>query len=181
MDLVPLVIQKIKETVGKLIELGATRLIVPGGLPNGCAPAVLTQSVSSGADKSEYDKYGCLTSANKIADYHNTLLQQALTELRTTYPHAVILYADDYTSFFNLIKNADDFGFKKQNLLKACCGTEGAYNYNFFNICRDRGSGISFKVCSNPDRRLSWDGVHLTQKAEGIIHNLFPKLNELDL
>ncbi|KAF6138000.1 hypothetical protein GIB67_041873 [Kingdonia uniflora] len=152
MDLVPLVIQKIKETVGKLIELGATRLIIPGDFPNGCVPAVLTQSVSN-----------------------------ALTELRTTYPHAVVLYADYYTSFFNLIKNADHLGFEKQNLLKACCGTGGAYNFDLFNICGDRRSGIPFKVCSNPDRRVSWDGIHLTQKAyslmaEEIIRNLFPKL-----
>ncbi|KAF6137988.1 hypothetical protein GIB67_041861 [Kingdonia uniflora] len=177
-ELVPLVIQKIKEIVGKLIELGATRVIVPGILPNGCIPSFLTMNATN--DKSAYDKYGCLISANKISDYHNTLLQQALTELRTTYPHAVILYADYYTSFFNLIKNADKLGFEKVNVLKACCGTGGAYNFDFQRFCGTED--IPVQVCPDPNRRVSWDGIHLTQKAyslmaESLIRDLFPKLS----
>ncbi|GAY57458.1 hypothetical protein CUMW_179580 [Citrus unshiu] len=36
-------------------------------------------------------------------------------------------------------------------------------------------------VCENPDKRISWDGVHLTQKANKymamwLIHDIFPKL-----
>ncbi|KAF6137995.1 hypothetical protein GIB67_041868 [Kingdonia uniflora] len=178
-ELVPQVILKAKEIVGKLIEHGATRVIVPGNFPNGCTPTALTQSVNNGDDKSAYDEYGCLIAANKIADYHNVLLQQALAELRTTYPHAVILYADYYTSFFNLIKNADHLGFEKVNVLKACCGTGGAYNFDFLQFCGTEG--IPFKVCSNPNVRVSWDGIHLTQKAysliaKSLIRDLFPKL-----
>ncbi|KAF6137998.1 hypothetical protein GIB67_041871 [Kingdonia uniflora] len=178
-ELVPQVILKTKEIVGKLIEQGATRVIVPGIFPIGCTPSDLTQSINNGDDKSAYDEYGCLIAGNKIADYHNVLLQQALAELRATYLHAVILYADYYTSFFNLIKNADRLGFEKVNVLKACCGTGGAYNFDSLQFCGTEG--IPFNVCSNPNVRVSWDGIHLTQKAysliaKSLIRDLFPKL-----
>ncbi|KAF6137994.1 hypothetical protein GIB67_041867 [Kingdonia uniflora] len=177
MELVPLVIQKHKEIIGKLIDLGATRVVVPGDLPSGCSPSFLTSGVTN--DTSAYDEYGCLISGNKFSAYHSGLLQRALAELRTTYPHAVILYADLYTTFLNLIKNADNLGFGKENMLKACCGTGGAYNFDFPRLCGT--VGLPVHVCPNPDMRVSWDGIHLTQKAyslmaESLIRDLFPKL-----
>ena len=53
-------------------------------------------------------------------------------------------------------------GFEEAELLKACCGS-GANDYNF-DIGKQCGSKEA-SVCSNPNKRVSWDGVHLTEHA----------------
>lgn len=52
-------------------------------------------------------------------------------------------------------------GFDQGALLQACCGAGGAYNFNMNMMCGAAGTS----VCANPARRVSWDGIHLTQQA----------------
>jgi hypothetical protein len=56
-------------------------------------------------------------------------------------------------------------GFEEDSLMKACCGTGGGYNYVSNLMCGLPGT----TVCSNPDKHISWDGIHLTQAAYMVI------------
>ena len=56
-------------------------------------------------------------------------------------------------------------GFDTVSAQKACCGIGGDYA---FSIARMYGApGVP--VCSNPNKLISWDGVHLTQEAYKIM------------
>ena len=46
----------------RLIKLGAKHIVVPGNLPTGCIPIILTLYASP--NKADYDRYGCLTKYN---------------------------------------------------------------------------------------------------------------------
>lgn len=48
-----------------------------------------------------------------------------------------------------------------QQVLSACCGVGGRYNFGLGMMC---GTGQS-TVCRNPSVYLHWDGIHLTQES----------------
>jgi hypothetical protein len=76
----------------RLIELDAKRIVVPGNLPIGCTPIILTLYASH--SKSDYDKYGCLDKFNDLARYHNELLRQEVQALQDKYNLTKIAFAD---------------------------------------------------------------------------------------
>lgn len=88
--------------------MGAVQLIIPGNFPIGCLPIYLTALRSS--DPDAYDNRMCLKGLNAFATLHNLNLQEAIQELRESYPHVVIMYADYYNAFLNLLDNALDLG-----------------------------------------------------------------------
>lgn len=59
------------------------------------------------------------------------------------------------------------------SLQKACCGSGGDYNFNFGKMCGMPG----VPVCPDPEKFISWDGIHLTQKAYEIIAAWLVKIN----
>lgn len=83
-----------KRLAQRLIQNGARLIVVPGNLPNGCIPIMLTLHASP--DPSDYDHYGCLTKLNDLARYHNDFLRRQIRALRTKYPYTKIAYADYY-------------------------------------------------------------------------------------
>jgi lysophospholipase L1-like esterase len=75
--------------------------------------------------------------------------------------------------FFNLQWT----GFDTASLQKSCCGIGGDYDFSMIQKCGDLG----VPVCHNPNERISWDGIHLTQKAYQymaywLIYDILPKL-----
>lgn len=84
--LVPHVIETISIAIERLIiKHGATTLVVPGVIPSGCSPPILTMFAD--AQSSEYDpKTGCLKAHNELGIHHNTLLQDSLRKLRDRHP-----------------------------------------------------------------------------------------------
>ena len=69
-------------------------------------------------------------------------------------------------------------GFDPGSLVKACCGVGGEYNFDGARVCGSPG----VQACPDPDRLVSWDGIHLTQKAytliaRRIIHDILPHLH----
>lgn len=78
----------------RLIQQGARRIVLPGNVPMGCLPSILTLYPSPNA--SDYDGYGCLEKFNALARYHNELLRRSARELRVKYPRAAIAFADYY-------------------------------------------------------------------------------------
>ncbi|RWR97472.1 Lipase_GDSL domain-containing protein [Cinnamomum micranthum f. kanehirae] len=155
---VPRVVEAIAGATSRLIEQGALNLLVPGNLPIGCSTLYLTLFYTP--NKEEYDpRNGCLKALNGFSKYHNSLLKAALKKLRQKYPHAKIIYADYYGAAFKFFHSPSHFGFK--NVLSACCGGTGPYNFNGSSLCGGPGS----TVCSEPWTFANWDGIHLTEAA----------------
>ncbi|KAL6659854.1 hypothetical protein ACP70R_002683 [Stipagrostis hirtigluma subsp. patula] len=156
---VPQVVNAIIDVAKEVIELGATQIIIPGNFPIGCSPSYL--SLFSMSDSADHDERGCLKSYNAFARYHNEQLQAAIDSLRKVNTDVSIIYADYYGAFMHVLDHASTLGFDEGSLLEACCGAGGAYNFNMNEMCGAPGTS----TCANPARRMSWDGIHLTQQA----------------
>jgi hypothetical protein len=93
----------------KLIELGATDLLVPGVLPIGCFPVYLTLYNTS--NKADYNaRTGCLRRYNRLAFHHNRELKQQLDELQKKYPKTKIIYGDYFKAAMQFIVYPGKFG-----------------------------------------------------------------------
>uniref|UniRef100_A0A0D9UYF5 GDSL esterase/lipase n=1 Tax=Leersia perrieri TaxID=77586 RepID=A0A0D9UYF5_9ORYZ len=146
-------------SMSKLIGDGATTLVVPGMIPLGCSPPVLV--IFADSDASEYDaKTGCLKEPNEIVMLHNSLLLEAVEELREKHPYVTIIHTDLFRHISEMVLNPGKFGFRKDSL-SVCCGGPGRYHYNTGVICGDEGATI----CMDPSKSLFWDGVHLMEAA----------------
>ncbi|KAG0465520.1 hypothetical protein HPP92_019684 [Vanilla planifolia] len=157
---VPRVIQRIVDAIKKVIEAGGVHVVVPGNFPIGCMPSYL--SMAEDMDSSgEYDDLNCLKDLNEFAMLHNNQLQEAINGLKQEYPQAVILYADYYQAFLYLLHNASLLGFDESSSFDSCCGGGGKHNFDIHLICGLPGT----VVCTAPAKYISWDGIHLTQKA----------------
>uniref|UniRef100_J3KXT8 Esterase n=1 Tax=Oryza brachyantha TaxID=4533 RepID=J3KXT8_ORYBR len=143
----------------KLIGDGATTVVVPGMIPSGCSPPILV--VFADADAAEYDAAtGCLREPNEIATLHNSLLLDAVEELRDKYPDVAIVHTELFDHVSEMVRSPVKFGFRK-DILSVCCGGPGRYNYNTQVFCGDEGA----TTCKDPSKSLYWDGVHLTEAA----------------
>ncbi|XP_006656415.1 acetylajmalan esterase-like [Oryza brachyantha] len=158
--LIPGVVQTIVDATKEVLDMGANRVIIPGNFPIGCMPTYLTTKRSS--EPSDYDSMGCLRELNLFAGKHNARLQSAIAdELRPSYPAASIAYADYFNSFLALLASADSLGFDASSARKACCGAGGEYNYDWRRMCGAEGTA----ACAEPEKYVSWDGIHMTQAA----------------
>ncbi|XP_031102597.1 GDSL esterase/lipase At1g28610-like [Ipomoea triloba] len=159
---VPLVIDVITTAINDLIELGATTIMVPGILPDGCIGSVLTEFESD--NKEDYDPdTGCLTWVNELSEYHNQHLQQRLNTIQHHNPDVVIIYADFYNATMELYRHPEKYGFI--STLVVCCGEGGKYNLN-----KDVGCGdVQVKSCPEPWFYIDWDGNHMTDRANKIV------------
>jgi hypothetical protein len=88
--------------VQRLIQHGAKHIVVPGNLPNGCIPILLTLYASP--DSSDYDHYGCLRKLNELARYHDDLLWRGVLALQIKHPYTKIAYADYYRPVLSFLQ-----------------------------------------------------------------------------
>ncbi|KAK9120190.1 hypothetical protein Scep_018283 [Stephania cephalantha] len=174
--LTPLIAKTIAQGVQRLIDHGASRIIVSGSLPVGCLTSNLDFSRSNYSRA--YDEFGCLKSLNSFAANHNTQLQKALEGVRAKNPEVTLLYGDAFKSYQEILHNAERYGLTKNNTLNACCGAPWKeYNYDQFSLC----GIVNTTVCSEPEKYLNWDGTSLTQNGYNrvvnwILHQLTPFL-----
>ncbi|OEL29024.1 GDSL esterase/lipase [Dichanthelium oligosanthes] len=156
---VPTVVNAIADGVERLIQHGARRIVVPGILPTGCIPIMLTLYASP--DRSDYDMYGCLNKYNDLSRYHDDLLRSKVQALRNKHPYAKIAFADYYRPVLAFLHRPATFGFDGSSTLVACCGAGGEYNFNPIAACGFPGA----TACADPSRAVNWDGIHLTESA----------------
>lgn len=153
-------------------------MVLPGNIPTGCVPIVLTMYGST--NKQDYDHLGCLKEYNTIGITHNTLLREVVTQLQEKFPQARISYGDYYEPVIQLLqkneRRLNEFplnmetetecpGATSEAPLRVCCGGGGPYNYNLSLVCGQPGS----IACDNPFSSINWDGIHLTEAAYNYI------------
>ncbi|XP_058739052.1 GDSL esterase/lipase At5g45910-like [Vicia villosa] len=156
-EIVPSIVEAIINTTNMLIEEGAVELAVPGNFPLGCNAGVLT-SVNS-KKKEDYDEFWCLIAYNNLVEYFNEQLKNSLETLRHKYPEVKIIYFDYYNDAKRLYQNPKEYGFIRSDIVKVCCGGGGG------GPC----GTPSARVCSDPSKRINWDGPHLTEAAYKLI------------
>ncbi|KAJ3701186.1 hypothetical protein LUZ61_004891 [Rhynchospora tenuis] len=163
--MVPTVVDAIMSAVEKLINDGARHVLVPGNLPSGCIPIMLTIYQSS--NKDDYDpRTGCLKNLNSLSLYHNAVLRIAIEKMNKKYPEARVIYGDYYGPVIQYARTPELFGFTNGALM-VCCGGGGPYNYNASASCGLPGA----TQCTEPNSHVSWDGIHLTEAAYHYIAN----------
>uniref|UniRef100_A0A803MJB1 Uncharacterized protein n=1 Tax=Chenopodium quinoa TaxID=63459 RepID=A0A803MJB1_CHEQI len=154
------VIQAIISGVKEVINLGGTKVVIPGNFAIGCMPIYLSAFETN--DPNMYDELQCLKGLNGFATYQNVRLQEAIKDLQTQYPIVAIVYADYFNALKGLLQNVASNGFAKGEVQKTCCGIgDNKYNFNMTRMCGNNG----VPVCHDPSKLVSWDGVHMTQHA----------------
>ena len=165
--LVPLVVKSITGAAKELLDMGATRMVIPGNFPLGCVPSYL-EAVNE-TDRAAYDGNGFLVVLNLFAQMHNVLLLQGIRELRQLYPSTTIAYADYYAAHLAVMRSPARYGFAEP--FKTCCGSGGgAYNFEIFSTC---GSPEVPAACAHPARYVNWDGVHMTEAMYKVVAGMF--------
>ncbi|XP_045088905.1 GDSL esterase/lipase At1g28570-like [Aegilops tauschii subsp. strangulata] len=94
---------------------------------------------------------GCLWWLNNLILLHNHMLEARLEELRRDHPSVSITYVDSYDNVLGLITAPTQNGFDKETVLEAC--------YPLFT------AGQVAVPCPDPSRRVSFDGLHMTEAA----------------
>ncbi|PKI55226.1 hypothetical protein CRG98_024517 [Punica granatum] len=158
------VVKRITDATRTLIQEGAVEVVVAGLLPMGCCPASMTSLLTFANSDNDFEETRCLKAPNEIARYHNKQLQLSLQTLSKDFPLAKIIYADYFNAGMLLYKRPQDFEFCSETLT-ACCGGGGPFNVNVSSWCGSPGS----TVYPRPATFISWDGIHLTDAANGII------------
>ncbi|KAL2895788.1 hypothetical protein RDABS01_000786 [Bienertia sinuspersici] len=157
-----------------VIQHGATQVVIPGNFPIGCMPIYLANFETN--DISMYDKLHCLKELNEFAKFQNKILQQTIIQMQINHPKVTIIYGDYFSALKGLLQHAASLGFDKHETQKTCCGMgDNAYNFNMTQMCG--GNGVS--VCPHPHKRVSWDGVHMTQHAYKVMATWLLKYNIL--
>ncbi|KAF7020671.1 hypothetical protein CFC21_033738 [Triticum aestivum] len=82
-----------------------------------------------------------------------------LEKLRKLHPSVSIIYADYYGAATEIFVSPYQFGI--EDPLVACCGVEGPYGVSITTKC---GHG-EYKMCDNPQKYASWDGLHPTETS----------------
>ena len=154
----------------KLINDGATAIVVSGISPMGCAPGNLVMLASQNGADYEPDT-GCLKGLNDLSKAHNAQLSQALTALGGRYPGTRITYADLYAPVIAFAAAPARFGFDgADGALRDCCGGGGGkYNFNLSAACGMPGVA----ACANPSAYVNWDGVHMTEAMYKVVAGMF--------
>lgn len=161
---VPHVVGAIRSVITDVISAGAGTVVVPGMIPLGCEPQLLTLYRGS-VDAAGYDpESGCITRLNDLAQLHNRELRRMLAGLRRAHPGTAIVYADLYRAVTDIVVSPRAYGFRHMPL-DACCGGGGAYNYDDASFCGAAGTA----PCADPSEYVSWDGVHYTEAANRLI------------
>ena len=145
-----------------MLSRGARYIVVQGLPPAGCTP--LDLSLCAPRDR---DQSGCSASTNAIISAHNELLQRTLEEFRQQYTGVVISYADTWGAYHYILANYKKYNFEEP--FKACCGSDGVYNFDLHSLCGSIGSS----TCHDSSKYISWDGVHFTETMNAHIADLF--------
>ncbi|CAI9100665.1 OLC1v1037811C1 [Oldenlandia corymbosa var. corymbosa] len=124
----PEVVRNIAEAVRKVINFGATGIIVPENLTLGCLPVSLSFFYREEYNPRAYDSNQCMELFNNIAVRHNQLLKAAIEESKEEYSDVLIVYADYYNTYLSMLSNAQNLRFEDK--FSACCESVTVSNFD---------------------------------------------------
>ncbi|KNA25714.1 hypothetical protein SOVF_003350 [Spinacia oleracea] len=158
------ILDQIKTYIKSIYDLGARYFWIHNTGPLGCLPYVLN---GLSLNATQVDQTGCGISLNELAQYFNFGLKKVVVQLREDMPLAAVTYVDVYSIKYDLISQANKYGFIDP--LIACCGQGGKYNYDSHKGCgaryMDHGKEILVGSCKDPRVKINWDGAHYTDAA----------------
>ncbi|XP_037429911.1 sinapine esterase-like [Triticum dicoccoides] len=113
----PDIVATISMAIERLITKHAAQsLVVPGVIPSGCSPPILTK-FADGSPAAYDSKTGCLKAYNELGMHHNSLLQAELAKLQAKYRNVKIIYADYFGPVMDMVESPHKFGYDEQVLL----------------------------------------------------------------
>lgn len=165
----PQVADQIVWTIKVLYDEGGRTFLVSNLAPVGCYPAFLVQLPHSTSD---LDEYGCMESYNNAVSDYNSLLKVKLQQVRPLLPDASIIYVDTHSVKLELFRHPTRHGLLYGT--KSCCGFGGGdYNFNPQLYCGNskviNGTLLTATACPNPEKYVSWDGIHATEAANKLV------------
>ncbi|KAL5989250.1 hypothetical protein ACLOJK_010140 [Asimina triloba] len=168
-EYLPEVASQIGYTIEALYAEGGRAFLVFNMAPIGCYPAFLTQLPHTNTD---LDMYGCMFTYNNAVSNYNNMLKGMLDQTRARLSNAWLVYVDIYSLMLELFRNPTRHGLLYGT--KACCGYGGgAYNFNPQVYCGNNrvinGRRVTATACSDPDKYVSWDGIHATDAANKLV------------
>lgn len=140
-----------------LYSLNARRIALINVPPLGCLP--IERTLHFVEEKGE-----CVDEINRAASGFNEGLSPMMEQLKSALPELKIVTLDYNGLILDFIQNPSKFGFEMT--AKACCGT-GLIETGL--LCNQ----LTPFTCSDADKYLFFDSVHLSQKAYEIIANKF--------
>ncbi|XP_002963929.2 GDSL esterase/lipase At4g01130 [Selaginella moellendorffii] len=174
-DAVPVVVDEIGKRIEDLYAESARNFLIVNVPPVGCTPELLTFFNHVDTNPEDYDSAGCFTPYNAVLEAHNDVLMDAVNRLRNVHPDGLFVYADYYRITGDILRDPQNYGM--EDVIHACCGTGGRYNFNVSSQCGSNSvvNGLPFTPpsCPNPAAAANWDGVHPTEAFTKIIASSF--------
>ncbi|XP_039065451.1 GDSL esterase/lipase At5g14450-like [Hibiscus syriacus] len=157
---IPNLINQFAAAIEKLFQQGARFFWIHNTGPLGCLPV----SVLLGRPKpGNIDQAGCVKSQNELSQEFNKQLKDRVSQLRDKLHGARLIYVDIYSAKYTLINEAHKYGFVDP--LINCCGHFGDYTVQCGKTAVVNGTEHFGAACSDPSKRISWDGTHYTDAA----------------
>ncbi|XP_076902041.1 GDSL esterase/lipase At5g03610-like [Bidens hawaiensis] len=140
-------------------DMGVHRVLVANLQPIGCLPQ---ETVTTSYQQ-------CKESQNTAANFHNQLLQQAVTGLNSNTKASSFLILDNFSAFNTVLTSKGDLtgNLKFDTPYKPCCiGTRSGVHCG--NL--DENGKELYTVCEKPDSTFFWDTVHPTQAGWSAVY-----------
>lgn len=167
MNLLPLVVEKVGDTIQFLYDAGARNFMLSGLGLMGCSPNV---KYFVGRDQT-LDARGCVAWVNEVCRNYSDSISRLGESLQHLLPNTSFIFLDLYAAVDEIMTSPSDYGIV--DIQNVCCGAPslGAASVNGFNpeaMC----SHLSV-LCNDPNTFLIWDGIHYTDNVYRQIVNMF--------
>lgn len=164
---VKILIKQLSVVLLRLYNMGIRKVAVSSLEPLGCLPFATV----------DYSYTRCNDTSNKVAVYHNLLLQKSVQRIRKKYAGLSLVVLDQYTSFMSILSHPQNYGNFDEPVLKPCC--TGKTNRDYCGSVDKEGNAL-YNLCSNPSSAFFWDILHPAQAAwHATMTSFEPSLNSL--
>ncbi|KAF2308541.1 hypothetical protein GH714_010441 [Hevea brasiliensis] len=166
----PDILSQFSQAVLRLYGEGARAFLVHNVGPIGCLPFGAAMFPPKNAT---LDKNRCAVAQNDAVHEFNRQLKDTVVQLKKQLPQAAITYVDVYKVKFSLIDDARNQGF--EDPWNFCCGILEPKLVLFCGTkSEDKNNSRTATACPDPQKHISWDGVHFSEAAnQWVVKRLF--------
>ncbi|KAL5759961.1 hypothetical protein ACOSQ2_018799 [Xanthoceras sorbifolium] len=157
---IPSIINQFATAIEKLYQEGAKMFWIHNTGPIGCLPFLV---IEYPPQPSNADQNGCIKSYNEVAQEFNKQLKDRVSQLRTQFHEAMLIYVDIYSAKYTLISEAKKQGFVTP--LGYCCKHPGNKKARCWDKVEVNGTEVNPVSCEDPSKYINWDGIHYTEAA----------------